>query len=439
MNNIHSTERVYPELVFKVLHLKKLILLLFVFFLPFSQALTINLFFPLKISEIGIFLFFGFLLIELTLEKNVSFKTDYVKGYLLLFIGIVLISTFANFFKSYNYPLDLSNVRINKTADSLLKFVYLLLAFIAMQITINLINTFGKQEVLKWFFIGAVISSLYSWYLFTSGILHIPEILLPGMDDPPQSLNLSFGQIIRCGTFKEGNYMGLFLFLTGVIARHEGKNNLSIFLFATTLTTFSTVSFVCIFAYFIFSSFSNRRTFIKAVIGFLIALSVLGVLIVRSDDFRSNVVNKIFASEDEVDNPNDVVSRLDRLNTTQIGLNIFLDNPLLGVGTANYGLHFEHYNLLPKFGEGDYKRIPNNVYIEVLSESGLIAFVLFLGLVVIIIKQSINTRSTSLIVGTVIGFIYLVAFPTYTMLYIWFYWGFILTEAKYPNTQLQNE
>ena len=429
-NNMYLEQNADIDHSFKIKDIKKIILILFILGLPFSQALTINLLFPLKISEVAIFCFVVYFFFKVVFEKDMFLKSDFITRYLLTFILVVLTSTCYNFFITYNYPLNLDYIRLSRNANSLLKFGYLVIAFIAMQMTIIYVESYSIEKALKWFFLAAVLSSIYAWYLFFSSALNIPVLLLPGMDNPPQSLNLSFGSIIRCGTFKEGNYMGLFLFIGGVLARYRQKIALSNFLFISIITTFSTVSFICVIFYFLLTFFNKRKSILKVVAVFFVVATVLTLLVVKSEDFRSNVVNKIFASEDNVENQNDVFSRLDRLNSTQIGINLFLDNPIFGVGTGNYDIHFNHYNLLPKFGDGDYKKIPNNVYIEVLCESGIIAFSMFIGLIIIIVKQAQKTKNKPLVIGTVISFIYLIAFPTYTVLYIWFFWGILITEAK---------
>src|SRR5205823_7781395 len=111
----------------------------------------------------------------------------------------------------------------------------------------------------KWLFWGAFAASCYAWYLMLSSSFHIPYLLLPGMDNPPQRLNLSWGNIVRCGTFKEGNYMGLFLFICGILARYDNRNKLGNFFFATIITTFSTVCIFCVVIYFVFNSLYSKN------------------------------------------------------------------------------------------------------------------------------------------------------------------------------------
>ena len=192
---------------------KDLLVILFIFFLPFSQALTLNIVFPLKLSEIFLFLL---LLHELLSGSIVKWRFNRPVLIILIFFALVFVSVVFNFFYRYNYPLSVEYSRISPVVDSLLKFFYLFIAIVALIITRNAIIT--DPKLIRWFFIGALVASFYAWYLFISGILHLPTLILPGMDADPQKINLSIGDIIRCGTFKEGNYMGFFLLVSGIVA-----------------------------------------------------------------------------------------------------------------------------------------------------------------------------------------------------------------------------
>lgn len=391
----------------------------FLIFLPFSQALTVNIMFPLKLSEIFLLCLIFLRLVSIRNLLEVK-KSSLI---IILFCLCILASVILNANYSYNYPLVTSAVRVSPMVDSILKFIYVFLVVTGMFITKDVLQR--KPQFIKYLFIGAIISASYCWYLFLSGILHIPVFKLPGMDEDSQMIM----NVIRSGTFKEGNYMGFYLLLVGVVAFFYAKKRTAYFLWATIITTFSTASIFCLFLFFviyIYKVYKKHKLKLVAAIGTLvISLTLLTQL---SDDFKSLVYNKIFASEDSVENTNDVYSRLDRLNTTISGLKMFADNPVFGVGLSNYGLHYSHFNDLPDFDLGG-KRIPNNIYVEILSESGILAFIFFIYFLYLLYKKS-NEVSSVLSAGLIASCAYFLAFPTFTMLFIWVFFSVILSAAS---------
>ena len=365
----------FYEAGMKSISYKDLLVKLFLFFLPFSQALTINIIFPLKFSEIFLFLL---LLHECVSGNILKWRLSKPILLILIFSFLVFISVVINIFYKYNYSLSDEYARISPAIDSVLKFFYVLIAIIALIVTRNVLTE--NPKLIRWFFIGAIISSLYAWYLFVSGVLHLPTFLLPGMDADPQKINISIGDIIRCGTFKEGNYMGFFLLISAIVAIYNKKSLLAVFFFATILTTFSTTSIFCSIIFLMFYLMKRYKKYKGKLIAGICATAFLIMLLVQfSDAFRTIFYNKLFANEDSVENANDLYSKADRLNTTMVGLNIFVNNPVLGIGLANYGLHYNHYNELPELDLVDEtKRIPNDIYVEILSECGSLSFIVFL-------------------------------------------------------------
>ncbi|NTE05564.1 O-antigen ligase family protein [Agrobacterium tumefaciens] len=401
----------------------------FLIFLPFSQALTINLFFPLKISEIFLILILFLKLISL---KNVNERISKLSGILILFCLIIFISLIINGLTSYSYPLNLLASRLSPLLDGILKIIYILLVVFAMFISIDLLKK--KPDLIKYLFTGAIIASSYAWYLFFSGLLKIPVLLLPGMEEDPQS----FMGIVRCATFKEGNYMGFYLLLMGIVALHHGKKKLSVFLFLSIITTFSTASITCLFLFLILYFYNvYRKHIVKLLMALLFICSTVILLMLFSPVFQTMVYNKIFANEENADTIDDVYSRLDRINTTRVGFEMFWDNPIFGVGPSSYGLHYAHYNKLPDFDFAG-KRIPNNIYIEVLCELGIIAMILFLyflwQLVVFAYK-----KSPILLSGLLVSYLYFFAFPTFTMLFIWIFFSVVISSKFTPKLPSVNK
>ncbi|HVS92104.1 MAG TPA: O-antigen ligase family protein [Mucilaginibacter sp.] len=403
---------------------KDFLVIIFLLFLPFSQALTINVVFPLKISEIFLFLI---LFYEISVRNILKWRMGGPVMLILIFLVVVFISVVFNFFYRYSYELPTEYSRITPQIDSLLKFIYVIISVVTLVITRNALSE--NPRLIKWFFVGAVISSCYAWYLFFSGMLHLPVLLLPGMDNPPQIMNTGMGDIIRCGTFKEGNYMGFFLLIAAFTALYYKRKILAIFFFLTIVTTFSTTSIFCAIVFYIFYLFKRFKKYKVKVMG---AISIIAVIILLlnqfSESFNTIFYNKVFGDKDSVENANDLYSKADRLNTSYVGLQIFAHNPVLGVGLANYGLHYNHYNELPQLDVVDQaKRIPNNIYVEILSECGGIVFLIFLIFLHQLFRIAKNKSNAVLASGLTACCVYFLAFPTFTMLFIWFFLGVILS------------
>lgn len=395
----------------------------FLVFLPYSQALTLNIIFPLKVSEIALFI-----LAFLSILQKRDLHLHRIFLLLFAFCLVVLISVVINSFYIYDYSIALEYVRFTPGIDSLLKFFYIILSIWSMYIVYTTLKK--KNYIIRYFFIGAISASIYSWYLFSSGLLGIPALLLPGMDDTPQTIGFSFGQFIRCGTFKEGNYMGFFLLLSGVVAIHYNKIKYAAFFFITIITTFSSAALVCsvlFFILYILRKYKRYKTKAFFVLTFLLLFVSASVVFITP--VRVLLYNKLIAPPESVENANDVYSRLDRINTTLIGLKLFQNNPVWGVGLAQYSLHYDHYNL-QRYDTLEFKRIPNNIYIEILSETGIFGFILFICFLYSLYSRSKVVLNPALNAGLQICAAYFLAFPTFTMLFIWFYFGTVLVNAS---------
>lgn len=394
---------------------------LFLIFLPFTQALTITIFFPLKVSEIALVILLLFYLNKSTISySSIWFCNSNM--IILLFSVIVTLSFTVNIWWDYPYPPKIFPFRINRVGDSFIRLCYFYLCLMAFYVSYKF---FVKDIKLldKWI-LGALIAALYGWYLFIFSKLNLPYIKLPGMDEVPLSLN----GFIRCSTFKEGNYFGLYLILSAAIAFYLQKKKTAWFLLFSVIITLSTISIV---SALVFLTFYFRREFFK--INFLlktVPIVVLSIFIFTKTDFyKLYVYGKIFDSTKTLTAGN--FSKVDRIITGQIAIDSGLDNPFFGVGPANYGLHYDYYNHYKKIviNRDDYfdrlarrkniRSIPNNVYLEVLSEYGVIAFVLFIVFLGSILIKCYTLREDALTGGILALMVSLNAFPSFIMLFIW--------------------
>ena len=382
--------------------LKEYLLAIFFIFIPFSQAFTFDMGFPLKISEIAM------ILIILSSKNIAKFKKDDI--ILLLFLIIALSSFLINFLWEYSYDIAIIKYRFGEDLDSLAKLLYLGFTIYYFILLRNIFDI-EKDKYVKFFFIGAVFAALYGWYLTLGGIFKYDPLLIFGISDP-QFISLGNWTLIRSGTFLEGNYMGLFI-----------STVLAAFFTISMATTLSTIGLLSLF---LFYSYLLTKINIKyfIIISFLIVC--IFVSLSQNRDFNAYILSKINIFSNEV-NDNGAVSREERKSAIINGIKMAIDNPVLGVGISNYAKHYNYYNGTRRVfhKNKDIKVIPNNIYVEIASELGLVAFLLF----VIFLYKIYRHINNSILMG---GFwaccLYFNAIPSYTIIVIWFFFAFLSSQ-----------
>lgn len=409
------------------------LLSIFFFFLPFNFALTLNVGFPLKISEIVIFVY-GFLLL-LRPKIRIIDRRSLLFFSINVFVFLSLVSVGINLYYEYNYPLNSFISRFGYKFDSVLKYFYVLLSYFAFIITTNAYSA-NQNRYYKNLMKGTLLASAYCWYLFVGSFLGIDLLFLPGMEEYPQSLNFNGREIIRCGTMKEGNYMGLFLFFSAVIAMYKKDERLGLLFFATTLTTLSTMGIGCSFIFLLI--FYVRKYYSKyhflTLAKYLSFLTVLGIVLLSFEEIRFVLLNKITADTDAVHSDNTALSKADRMNSFIAAVNLGIDNPVWGVGLSNYALHYVEYYPDPYMYEPGFKNIINNIYAEVFAENGALCLAFFLLFLLCLFRRTDYDKSYTLRIAFCLNLVYFLTFPSFTMLYVWAFWGFI-ASLKYNNEQ----
>ena len=393
--------------------LQKFLLIIFFIFMPFAQALTFDIGFPLKISEISMIC-----IIFLYQNRIKLKKCDVI---LICFMLIALLSFFVNMLWEYNYNLNINYTkRFGENIDSFNKFIYLffiILSFIILR------NVFDKNKVIyiKYFFLGAVLAIFYSWYLTLSGVFYYRPLLLFGIGEP-QVISFQNWTLIRSGTFLEGNYMGVFIFISVVLSLYYKRIFLTIFFTVSMITTFSTIGLLSLLFFY---SYLIAKINIKYFIIILIMTLFSFTLLSGNKDFNEYVLTKINIFNSDINN-NGAISREERKESIIKGINMAIDNPLFGVGASNYAKHFDYYDLDKRiFQNINIKVIPNNIYVEIISELGFIAFSLF----IIFLYKIYRLISNNILMGGFLGCcLYFNALPSYTIIVIWFFFAFLSSK-----------
>lgn len=392
----------------------------FWFFLPFTQALAINFIFPLKISEIALF----FLLYH-SLNNNVISTSSiwfFKQNKLLLIFAVIATTSFIlNIYWHYDYPPKYMPYRLNRVGDSFIRLCYLFLCIIAFYFSFRRLR--DKINILDYWIYGALIASIYGWYIFVSSYLNLPYFKLPGMEKSPQMLN----GLIRCGTFKEGNFFGLFLILSAAVSLYRKKYFFGLFFLISIIITMSTISIVSSIVFIIY--YYRKKIINQKIIKIAPFLIIFLLFFINTDYYKKYVQKKIFEQSIILSYNN--YSKIERSTTALTAYYMGINNPFFGVGPANYSPHFDKYNSYKKiikrtdkwidiaFSRYNERVIPNNVYMEIWCEYGILGFIFFVSYLIFILIKAIKIREDAITGGIISMLISLNAFPSFIMFFLW--------------------
>ncbi len=400
----------------------------FIYGLPFTYALTINLKFPFKISELALLILLFFL--TLSPKIPVKFLKDRVNFTFFIFLIVTFFSTLINLFWSYPYHLSEYESRFGYSFDSILKFIYLILAFFTLFISSNLFLT-NRKRYIRIFLSGGILASIYGWYLLLTGLVGLPQFMLPGIEEP-QYIALSFGTFIRSGTFKEGNFMGLFLIFCMILSFYTNKKLLAYYFAASLIPTFSSIGLICATLFLIWywfkKNFTKKRLLNLVIIFSLISLIFISLL--PREDFRFLILSKLSFGKSTITNNADI-SRTDRLNSLLTAIKIGLHNPFIGVGISNFARHSNQYSEIPF--KPNFKGIANNIYAEIFAEVGVVGLIIFLYLLFLLYRKAQRDNSGIMKWGLLVTYIYFFAFPTFTILFVWVFFGLANTFDQHTS------
>jgi len=133
------------------------------------------------------------------------------------------------------------------------------------------------------------------------------------------------------------------------------------------------------------------------------------------------------------------VSAQERTEFIRAGLRMFSDNPLIGVGPALYDSYAENYTRAFSVSR---IIIVNNVYAELLAETGLVGFVSFMIMFACLFRRAIRKMRragadrplhAAMVISLSALAVQFMAYPTFKMEFIWLLFGLI--AAPLPNRE----
>lgn len=179
------------------------------------------------------------------------------------------------------------------------------------------------------------------------------------------------------------------------------------------------------------------KQYLQKVWGLLIILivaSLLSAFLVYGLNGREASSN--FADHTAVDNVQTDGSALDRVSSYSQAVNLYKSNPIFGIGLGNFGILMTPKENINKSGYA----IVNNEYLEILVETGIIGFLLFLAFIIFYLKElSIGYQNanpdkkltiTFLFLGVFAIFIQYNFFSTLYIIHIWAFLALLKGEAE---------
>lgn len=413
--------------------------------LPFTAALTLQVGFPLKIYEVLICLVILLLpLGRITVPQAIWREIRLLAAFVIL--SAILLALIMGFTPAMSLGRNVV-YRFGPLGDGLTALAYLVLNVISFFL-FTLLAYHHPTTFLNGWFTGTVLSALYAWYLMVQGVTGANLPLLPGT--LPQYAVFAGKVFLRGGTFPEGNHYGLYLILSLALAVHARRRLLSYFLLITVLTTFSTIAFAGLLLFAVLANFAFfPKIPLQGKVLLLVCLAMLvgaAAVVFMQLGYWDSIFTEKFSPQGAS------YSLPDRLDVAIVGLQMFLDNPITGVGIGQYSYHYYTYSdwFINTFGSSIDSavmlpaRIPNNVYVEVLSEQGLFAFLLFVLFLSSLIARTRHRSMRILRYGLFIMLIVFLAYPGYSFMFLWAFWAYLLGTAmhiqrivNYPLTMVQ--
>jgi hypothetical protein len=390
------------------------LLYLAVIFLPFQQAFSLNVGFPLKISE-----FFGVLGIALLfIEHRRSKHVFFGQAKFLILSVTVAISTALGVVA--DLPVPTSPGYSNGFMRDLVQ--YAAYAFLVLVIGWQLAQRLGADLIGKGLMVALRFAAAYCllqlalWLAGASRILQAVNGTFQG--------GTAFGAVLpRNGPFLEGNYLGFFAGVSLLVAlKRKDRVGIAAGSFCL-LYSQSTIGILGVLAGLLLSATlrpSSKTTGILSFFGMGAALAVTFVPVVNG--LVAHQLGKLgFGDMGDVGGSVSYSLRARTFNT-EAGLAMGLDNPLFGVGPGRFGVwqpFYADFSGLPPGYRAGVRPLAGNAYVQIFAEIGAfgaIAFcILILGLLWSLWRLG-HRLDLALAAFVAIG---LNATPAWTVLPIW--------------------
>lgn len=339
---------------------------------------------------------------------------------LITFLCYSLLSTMYGYWelsRTHQLTLHLSTGDVDYAGVAGQRLFQLLLAFFAFEVVRQ--SRVSPAQLMRWWLTGTAIA-----------------VTLQGFTYIISSDSLAQ----RAGIFTEGNLGGLYYLLSVFVALeyrrwgHRGEGTVFAWLAVVGILLTRSSAAILVLAITLSLSYvlNARRTSAKlwrALLTFGTVASIAAMMYGTGSDF--GIAEKLFGGEITPQS----FSRIDRLASIGTAIDLFLQSPWLGHGLQTYGFLANDYlegPLLAIYDE-NFRRIPNNIYAELAAEMGVVGLLIFGYFMTSLLRHitAIPTgRGGNLIAAVLAVLCYWLAFPTYSVVFVWAFFGLALATVR---------
>lgn len=403
--------------------------------LPLTNSVTLPVGFPLKLYEIAGMVALGRALL------GPGFLTGRAGRIVALWGVFYFGSMVASAWGLYELTLrdlgmlEWAHGRFHPVVNTAYHYVYLAFDIGLLLLVLDALTreTVSARDFCRWWLWGTALAVGYAVFLNLVYHAGLPTLLALRWDEV-QTMSVAGVPVVRTGPFEEGNYFGLYLLCSLVIALWAQRRwperifraivpaiLLGVVITASPAALLGAVVLVLVAVFFGGGSPLARGGAVAVGVGVFAVLAATGLL-------RTLVLDKfsLLLYGGVADTRN--ISLVQRLNESHHAWRLFLDHPQ-GIGMGNFGYFFgDHPDLyvwLPAVWMR-IKHIPNNVYLEVLAEHGALVAPIFAAILVRMVYRLLRAREFLVTTGLLLMYVYFVAFPTFRLALIWVFWAFVL-------------
>lgn len=321
--------------------------------------------------------------------------------------------------------LHLTTGNVEYLRVALDRLLQLMLVLVAFEVVRN--SHHSRGQLMRWWLQG----------LTASVVLHAMTYVIS--DDT---------LLQRAGTFNEGNLAGLYYLLSIFVAleyrrlaRTKAANRFILVGLLGVLLSSSSAGIVLLLMLLSLQFVLVARTRIalagRSLVVFVVLPSFVIGMAVAGLDF--GIREKLFEEEVTANS----FSRIDRLESVRAAIELFSEAPVFGQGLQTYGfLSNDRLSgpLLVTYDES-YRRIPNNIYVELACELGAVGLLLFLGFMASLFRLAARRTTAGRahwLLGLLGVMMYWNAFPTYSVVFIWVFFGLILKSLQSHSPAVPN-
>jgi len=382
--------------------MERIALLIILLLAPHTKVPGVELVYPFRLADIFII---ATSILYLRIGTTSNSYTSAGRAMMVCYLLTIMSMVWGMYFLS---SLELQTIiekgkTVGYVQFAVRKLLLLAVSFLGFQWMMRTRATSNEMMLKYWY-----------WGLCIAVVLHALSYLLS-----------ADGVTRHAGVFVEGNHAGSYylmsFFLMWWSTRLKVQFGCSgmVISFVGIILTQSTAAAILIvllgpLAYMLQINNAKKKT--SRILPLLIGLFAL-ILILST--LGREVATKLIGEEL---NPSSF-SRYDRITSAISGINMFAANPLFGVGVQGYAFALPRFadSFLRSFFDWNYRRITNNIYIELLAEQGAIGLTAMGWVIYRMVSPTFRYLTENAILCAAIMTVLLgwFAFPSYTISFQW--------------------